>query len=110
MNPGDLLNADPDPAVFLMRIRIQLKQICKNDEFSEVEKDKKDCSKVKNHKLFQIYLIFKNKITFSTGTSQFFSIFSVFSSKFSLLDPDLCGSEFTALLLFSFPNLLIDSF
>ena len=41
MNPGDLLNADPDPAVFLMRIRIQLKQICKNDEFSEVEKDKK---------------------------------------------------------------------
>ena len=46
------LFADLDPAVFLMRIQIQLKHICKKlpyEEFSVV--NKKDCSKVKkkNH-------------------------------------------------------------
>ena len=43
------LNADPDLAAFLMRIRIQLKNVVKNkvtyEEFSVM---KKDCSKVKN--------------------------------------------------------------
>ena len=37
------LNADPDPAAFLMRIRIHLSKMCTKlpyEEFSGVEKDK----------------------------------------------------------------------
>ena len=42
--------ADPDPAAFLIRIRIPLREICKKlpyEEFSGVEKDSKDGSKIK---------------------------------------------------------------
>ena len=53
-DPAVLLNADPgpdpDPAAVLMRIRIQLNKISKQlpcEEFSGVEKDNKDCSKIK---------------------------------------------------------------
>ena len=45
-----LLNADSDPAAFLMRIRILLNKMYNKlpyEEFSGVEKDKQYCSKVK---------------------------------------------------------------
>ena len=42
-DPSDFLKADPDPTVFLMRFRIQLKKIL-HEEF-KVEKDKKDVQK-----------------------------------------------------------------
>ena len=44
-DPAVLLNADPDPAAFLMQIRIQLKKI-PYKKMSVVAKDKKDCSKL----------------------------------------------------------------
>ena len=47
-----LLNVDSDPAAFLMRILVQPNKIFNKlpyEEFSRVEKDRKDCSKVKNH-------------------------------------------------------------
>ena len=43
-DPAIFFNADPDPAAFLMRIRIKHKQIFENlhyEEFSGVEKKKK---------------------------------------------------------------------
>ena len=47
------------------------------EEFAVVEKDKKDCSsKNKTIELVQIYLIFLNKNTITTGTN--FLAFSVF--------------------------------
>ena len=48
-----LLNADSDPAAFLMRIRILLNKMYNKlpyEEFSGVEKDKQYCSKVKKKK------------------------------------------------------------
>ena len=51
-DPAVLLNAVPDPAAFFKRIQSQLKKNCSKfpyEEFSEVEKGKNDCSKVKNH-------------------------------------------------------------
>ena len=53
------LNMDPDPAAFLMRIRIQLNFFLyyklPYEQFFEVEKENKDCSKVKkNMDLVQI--------------------------------------------------------
>ena len=50
-DPAVLLTADPDTAAFKMRIRIQLNNIGNKlpyDGFSADEKDKKDCSTVKN--------------------------------------------------------------
>ena len=47
-----LLNVDSDPAAFLMRILVQPNKNFNKlpyEEFSRVEKDRKDCSKVKNH-------------------------------------------------------------
>ena len=44
-DPAVLLNADPDPAAFLMQIRIQLKKI-PYKQMSVVAKDKKDCLKL----------------------------------------------------------------
>ena len=81
-----LLNADSDPAAFLMRIRILLNKMYNKlpyEEFSGVEKDKQYCSKVKkkNMALIQIYLQFR-QISF------FLSISSVFNSNF-FLDSDL---------------------
>ena len=55
-----------------MRIWIQLKLICKTlpyEEFSGVEKDKKDCSKVKNHGPDP------NLLTIKTNFLSFFSFF-----------------------------------
>ena len=48
-DPPVLFNADPDPAAFLMLIRIQLHKICKN-YLMKVEKVTKDCLKVKKHR------------------------------------------------------------
>ena len=81
-----LLNADSDPAAFLMRIRILLNKMYNKlpyEECSGVEKDKQYCSKVKkkNLALIQIYLQFR-QISF------FLSISSVFNSNF-FLDSDL---------------------
>ena len=59
--------ADPDPAAFYMRMRIQPNKICfkkyRYRTSERVEKDKKDCSKVKNHEAgpnffhFQIFFL-----------------------------------------------------
>ena len=66
-DPADLFNADPDPAAFYMRMRIQPNKICfkkyRYRTSERVEKDKKDCSKVKNHEAgpnffhFQIFFL-----------------------------------------------------
>ena len=48
-DPAVFLNADLDPAAFLMWIRIELKQICESlpyEEFTGVEKDNKNGSKI----------------------------------------------------------------
>ena len=53
LDPAAFLNADPDPAAFLMQIRLQLKNLGKKlpyedfEEFSVYKKEKKDNSKVK---------------------------------------------------------------
>ena len=57
----NFLNGDPVQAAFLMQIQIMLlKNVFKlpYEEFSWVEKDKKDCWKLKTMELVQIYLIF----------------------------------------------------
>ena len=84
-DPAAFLNSDPnpDPAVFSTRFRIQLqkrKQLVKlhYEELSVDEKNIKNCSKVKNHKVGS-NLLFK-KITI-TNFLAFFYVFIFYFSK-----------------------------
>ena len=74
------LNAEPDPAAFLMRIRK-----LPYDEFSGVEKNE-DCAKVKKHvELAQIFFNLFNKITITTSTGtgiNFLTFFQFFPQSF----------------------------
>ena len=90
-DPVVLLNADPDPAAFLMRIRIKLIQNLKKIPYEELKKTKKIAQKLKSMELVQIYLILKNKITI-TWYRYYVPcpcIFQFFPKNVSLPDP--CG-------------------
>ena len=74
---------DPDPAAFLLRIRIQLKKICNKlpyEDSSGVESDKKIAQKLKTMELVLIYLNVFHTITITTN---FFTVFLFFPQIFS---------------------------
>ena len=76
---GHSFFADPDPADFLMWIRIQLNKICNKSpyaEYSGVEKDQQDCSKARNHGADA------NLLTIQTNFLASFCIFSNIFLKF----------------------------
>ena len=83
-DPAVFLNADPDRAAFLMRIRIriQLKQICEKLPYEEFSRDEKDNKKmlrsIKTMELVQLYCLNCNKMPTITNFLAFFRFFLKF--------------------------------
>ena len=76
-DPDVLLNADPDPAAYLMRIQIQLKKICEKLPCEDFSGDERQTNvKVKTMELVQIYCC--HKIPIVTTFIAFFLFFLQF--------------------------------
>ena len=94
-DPAAFLNSDPnpDPAAFSTRFRIQLQKLCKQlvklhyEELSVDEKNIKNCSKVKNHKVGSNLLLKKLQLQISLHFFMF--LFFIFQNE--------CGSGFITL-------------